>query len=94
MDPSVKSFVEAQITTETIFMVSKSKCKACKKAKKLLNQLAVKTGISPSFFEIDALDRKSKKALMKFLLAKTGVSTVPQIWINGRFVGGNDDIQQ
>lgn len=94
IDPSVLSFVETQILAETIFMVSKTKCKACKKAKKLLSQLAVKTGIFPSVFEVDVLDRKSKMALMKFLLTKTGVSTVPQIWINGRFVGGNDDIQQ
>merc|ERR1719513_464120 len=82
------------MNTAKIFVVSKSSCKACKKAKKLLNQLVITTGTFPSVFEVDSLDRKSKKALIKYLFGKTGIKTVPQIWINGSFVGGNDDIQQ
>jgi len=65
------------------------------KAKKLLNELVAETGSIPSVFEVDVLGgRKRKKAFINWLSAKTGIKTVPQIWINGRFVGGNDDIQQ
>jgi len=94
-DPSTLSLVETQIRSATVFVVSKTKCKACMKAKKLLNKLVAETGSIPSIFEVDILGgRKRKKAFINWLSAKTGIKTVPQIWINGRFVGGNDDIQQ
>jgi len=94
MDSSTLSFIESQISTSTIFVVSKTSCKACTKAKKLLNQLVIKTWSPPCVFEVDTIGRKGKKALIKYLSSKTGIKTVPQIWINGSFVGGNDDIQQ
>jgi len=94
MDSNTLSFIESQINTSTIFVVSKTSCKACSKAKKLLNQLVIKTWSPPCVFEVDSLGRKGKKALIKYLSSKTGIKTVPQIWINGCFVGGNDDIQQ
>jgi len=93
-DPRILSAVKSQIDSTPILVVSKSGCNACKKAKQLLNQLAVTSGVAPSVFEIDSYGLLCMKAIMKHLSAKTGVKTVPQIWINGRFVGGNDDIQQ
>jgi len=93
-DPSTLSYIEAEISSASIFMVSKVACKACKRAKKLLNELVAETGSTPHVFEVDMLGRKAKKELIKYLSSKTGIKTVPQIWINGRFVGGNDDIQQ
>jgi len=94
-DPNILSFVESKIRSATIFVVSKTSCKACMKTKKLLNGLVTKTGSIPSVFEVDVLGgRNARKMFIKWLSAKTGIKTVPQIWINGRFVGGNDDIQQ
>jgi len=93
-DPRILSAVKSQIDSTPILVVSKSGCNACIKAKQLLNQLAVTSGVAPSIFEIDSYGLRHKKAIMKHLSARTGVKTVPQIWINGRFVGGNDDIQQ
>jgi len=93
-DPRILSAVKSQIDSTPILVVSKSGCNACKKAKNLLNQLAVTSGVAPSVFEIDSYGLLRMKAIMKHLSAETGVKTVPQIWINGRFVGGNDDIQQ
>lgn len=93
-DPRILSAVKSQIDSTPILVVSKSGCNACKKAKQLLNELAVTSGVAPSVFEIDSYGLLCMKAIMKHLSAKTGVKTVPQIWINGSFVGGNDDIQQ
>jgi len=94
-DPSTLSFVESKIRSSTVFVVSKSGCKACMKAKKLLNELVAETGSTPYVFDVDILGgRKAKKVFVKWLSSKTGIKTVPQIWINGRFVGGNDDIQK
>jgi len=94
-DPSTLSFVESKIRSSNIFVVSKSGCKACMKAKKLLNELVAKTDSIPTVFDVDMLGgKKAKKVFIKWLSSKSGIKTVPQIWINGRFVGGNDDIQK
>jgi len=93
-DPRILSAVKSQIDSTPIVVVSKSGCNACKKAKKLLNQLAVTSGVAPSVFELDSYGLLLMRAIMQHLSAKTGFKTVPQIWINGRFVGGNDAIQQ
>jgi len=93
-DPRIMSAVKSQIDSTKILVVSKTGCRACTEAKQLLNQLATRTSVIPSVFEIDSYGLLCKKAIMKHLSAQTGVKTVPQIWINGRFIGGNDDIQQ
>merc|ERR1719419_684484 len=52
------------------------------------------TGVIPSFFDVDNYPSQYSKVIMKYISAQTGVTTVPQIWINGQFIGGNDDIQR
>ncbi len=37
---------------------------------------------------------KDGDALSDFLEKETGKSSVPQIWIGGKFIGGNDTITQ
>jgi len=93
-DPRILSAVKSQIDSTKILVVSKTGCRACTNAKQLLNQLATRTGFLPSIFEIDSYGLLCKNAIMKHLSEQTGVKTVPQIWINGSFVGGNDTIQQ
>jgi len=93
-DPRILSAVKSQIDSTKILVVSKTGCGACKRAKQLLNQLAESTGVAPSVFEIDSYGLLCTNAIIKHLSAQTGVKTVPQIWINGSFVGGNDAIQQ
>lgn len=58
-------------------------CPYCKRAKALFDSLKV------PYTEIDVTNNESK---MQELIAKTGVMTVPQIFINGTFVGGCDDV--
>lgn len=59
-------------------------CPYCKKAKSLLTQLGL------DFQEID-ITQNEDDAIDK-LIVKTGRSTVPQIFINDKFVGGCDDL--
>jgi glutaredoxin 3 len=59
-------------------------CPYCKKAKALFSQLGV------DFEETDITDNEDDA--MNELIKKTGMSTVPQIFINGKFVGGCDDV--
>lgn len=59
-------------------------CPYCKKAKSLLSQLGL------DFEEID-ISNDEDEAIAK-LTAKTGMSTVPQIFINDKFIGGCDNL--
>ena len=59
-------------------------CPYCKKAKSLLSQLGL------GFQEIDISSNEDEA--MNNLIAKTGMSTVPQIFINDKFIGGCDDL--
>lgn len=58
-------------------------CPYCHRAKGLLNRKGV------AFKEVDVSDDQERRA---WLLEKTGQRTVPQIFINGRSVGGSDDL--
>jgi glutaredoxin 3 len=58
-------------------------CGYCHRAKRLLNQKAV------DFEEIDMTGRPD---LRDDLIERTGMTTVPQIWIGERHVGGSDDL--
>jgi len=94
MDPQMNSHFQSKIATTKIFVISKTNCRACIKAKALLNMIVPETGVIPSFFDVDNYPSQHSKAIMKYISAQTGVTTVPQIWINGQFIGGNDDIQR
>jgi glutaredoxin 3 len=58
-------------------------CGYCHRAKRLLNQKAV------DFEEIDTTGRPD---LRDDLIERTGMTTVPQIWIGERHIGGSDDL--
>lgn len=59
-------------------------CPYCKKAKALL------TDLDTDFEEIDITDNEDDA--MDRLFAITGRSTVPQIFIDDKFIGGCDDM--
>jgi len=94
MGPQTISHVKSKIKKSKIFVVSKSKCRACRQAKALLNMVASETGDNPIICELDFYPQQRRNEIMKYVSTETGVTTVPQIWINGRFIGGNDEVQQ
>jgi len=94
MDSRIISHLESKIAKSRIFIVSKTRCPACIQAKDLFNKQALKTGIVPIFFNLDKFSKWQVKMIVNHLSARTGRKTVPQIWVNGRFIGGNDDIQR
>lgn len=59
-------------------------CGYCHAAKRLLKQKGV------SFTEIDVLDHPDRKAEM--VNRANGGRTVPQIFIDGKHIGGSDDL--
>ncbi len=62
---------------------SKNNCPYCERAKNLLKSKGV------SYEEINL---EGKQAEMQELVKKTGLRTVPQIFINGTLVGGFTDL--
>jgi len=90
---SLKSQIGYNIGSKTIFVVSKIKCRACVEAKALLSKLSSETGVKPSVLDLDNYPKHLVIAITNWLSSKTGIKTVPQIFINGKFVGGNDDVQ-
>ncbi|MCL4122729.1 UNVERIFIED_CONTAM: hypothetical protein GTU68_021728 [Idotea baltica] len=60
-------------------------CGFCHAAKRLLSSKGV------SFSEVDVMADPSRRAEM--MQRANGGRTVPQIFINGEHVGGNDDLQ-
>jgi len=92
---TLKAQIEYFINSKSIFVLSKVKCSACVKAKALLNKLSFRTGVKPSILDLDNYPKLFVRAIISWLSAtKTGIRTVPQIFINGQFVGGNDDVQK
>lgn len=79
------SFVKKTISSHKIVIFSKSYCPYCRKAKavfKELNQI-------PHVVELDERDDGSK--IQDALSQRIGRRTVPQVFINGKHIGGSDD---
>ncbi|OIV98384.1 hypothetical protein TanjilG_16711 [Lupinus angustifolius] len=85
---SVGEFIDKTISSHKIVIFSKSYCPYCKRAKaafKELNQV-------PYVVELDERDDGSK--IQDILNNIIGRRTVPQVFINGKHLGGSDDTVQ
>lgn len=74
---------------------AKSWCPHCKKTKELLKKSEFE-GCTITIFDLDKMPEGSPKgpALQYVLAEKTGQKSVPSVWINGEFLGGNDVTQE
>ncbi|XP_057433400.1 glutaredoxin-C4 [Lotus japonicus] len=82
---SVGEFVHNTISSHKIVIFSKTYCPYCNRAKavfKELNQV-------PYVVELDERDDGSK--IQDYLINIVGKRTVPQVFINGKHLGGSDD---
>ncbi|PHT91292.1 Glutaredoxin-C4 [Capsicum annuum] len=77
---SPSAFVQNVIYSNKIAIFSKSYCPYCKRAKRIFNELQEQ----PFVVELD---------LREVLLDLVGRSTVPQVFVNGKHIGGSDDLQ-
>lgn len=84
---AVRERVLAEIANEKVMVYSKSYCPYCKATKSLLSSY----GVTPTVVELDeATDGVEAQAA---LLAITQQRSVPNIFIGGKQIGGNDAIQ-
>ncbi|CDW55632.1 glutaredoxin 2, mitochondrial [Trichuris trichiura] len=79
---NVDTLIQEQIIHDPVVMYSKSTCIQCTNAKRLLKEMK----IPYACYELNQINEGIE--LFKALKEKTGSSTVPQIFICGRFIGG------
>jgi glutaredoxin 3 len=84
-DPT--EFAKAEIASNDIMVFSKSFCPFCKKTKKLLD------GMNLPYTAIELDEIANGDAVQAALLDISGQRTVPNVFIKGVHLGGNDDTQ-
>ncbi|XVF59722.1 hypothetical protein PTKIN_Ptkin07bG0298500 [Pterospermum kingtungense] len=84
---SASGFVQNAIFSNKIVIFSKSYCPYCFRAKRIFSELNEK----PYVVELDLRDDGAKIQLV--LLDLVGRSTVPQVFVNGKHIGGSDDLK-
>ena len=70
----------------TVEIYTKATCPYCQRAKRLLD------GKNVRYTETDLLDQPAARATM--IERAGGKSTVPQIFIGGKHIGGSDDLAE
>jgi len=85
---SAADFVNAEIANNKVVVFSKSYCPFCKKTKELFEDL----GVQATVFELNQMDDGAD--IQDALLEITGQRTVPNTFIGGKHIGGNDAAQE
>mmetsp|Transcript_28398 Transcript_28398/g.86811 ORF Transcript_28398/g.86811 Transcript_28398/m.86811 type:complete len:160 (+) Transcript_28398:25-504(+) len=80
--------IKETIGSNDVVVYSKSYCPFCLKTKGLFAELGVPTTV----IELDEVDGGSD--IQNALASMTGQRTVPNVFINGQHIGGNDDTQK
>ncbi|KAL5262088.1 hypothetical protein ACHWQZ_G007698 [Mnemiopsis leidyi] len=84
-----KQLVDSGISDNKVFVISKSYCPFCVKAKDFLN----KAGFT-DMKVIEIEDMAEMDAIQDYCKTLTGARSVPRVWINQKFIGGGDDVQK
>ncbi|EDO36222.1 predicted protein [Nematostella vectensis] len=85
---AVKDFVEGEISSHKVMMFSKTYCPFCTKAKKALQ----KAGLQ-DFHVIEIENRSDGGEIQDYLNKRNRSRTVPQVHINGKFIGGGTETE-
>jgi glutaredoxin 3 len=83
-----KADVESMIGSSNVVIFSKSYCPYCDRTKALFTSMGVR------FNSIELDQRKDGSAIQQVLRSLTGQSTVPNVFVKGNHIGGNDDTHE
>ncbi|OQS03792.1 hypothetical protein THRCLA_03922 [Thraustotheca clavata] len=81
---------DALATRYSVVMFGKTTCPYCKKAKKILKDIKAEVHV----VELDLLAPAVASQYQDMLEALTGRRTVPNILLNGKSIGGGDDVEE
>jgi glutaredoxin 3 len=86
----IRDFIEQEQQLNQVIVWSKSYCPYCQQTKNVFRSLSANTNIV-----VHELDRRPDgHAIQQELLNMTGQRTVPSVWVDGQFIGGNDATQR
>ncbi|CAN8264044.1 unnamed protein product [Cochlearia groenlandica] len=83
---SVSAFVQNTILSNKIVIFSKSYCPYCKRSKGIFREMKEEAYV----VELD--ERQDGDEIQYELLDLVGRRTVPQVFVNGKHIGGSDDL--
>jgi len=81
-----QAVVDAALAAGGVTLFGKSGCPFCKKTKKALYAI----GVHPTVVELDEIDGGA--IVQKQLEEITGKATVPNVWLDGKFIGGSEEV--
>jgi len=81
-----QAVIDGALAAGGVTLFGKSGCPFCIKTKKAL--LAI--GVHPTVVELDEIDGGAK--VQKKLEELTGKATVPNVWLDGKFIGGSEEV--
>ncbi|KAL7533734.1 hypothetical protein ACHAXR_008609 [Thalassiosira sp. AJA248-18] len=97
VDEMMKKMVVEDIASSDVVIFSKSYCPHCKATKELFQRMTKEKADSNAhnfYTRVIELDKiPTGEEIQSMLLELTGQKTVPNVFIKGRHVGGNNDVQ-
>lgn len=88
-----KELIEGKVKAKKVMMFSKSYCPYCTMAKKALEHYIGKELKEEDYEVLEMENRDDCGELQAELKKITGASSVPRVFINGKFVGGGSEVQ-
>jgi glutaredoxin 3 len=89
---SIKTFIESSIANHQVVIFAKSWCTYCIRTKALLtNREFFPNVTNVRIYDLDTM--KDGDMIQMELYEMTGQATVPSVWVNGTFLGGNSETQ-
>jgi glutaredoxin len=89
---SIKSFIESSIAKHQVVIFAKSWCSYCHRTKATMNNSDLfQNNVNVQIHELDIME--AGDMIQEELYQMTGQATVPSVWVNGTFLGGNSETQ-
>ena len=88
LESQLKDSIQETVASAPVVIYSKSWCPYCAQSKALFDSM------SQPYTAIELDEREDGDAIQATLLQITGQRTVPNVFVAGQHIGGNDDTQQ
>mmetsp|Transcript_16772 Transcript_16772/g.28440 ORF Transcript_16772/g.28440 Transcript_16772/m.28440 type:complete len:161 (-) Transcript_16772:134-616(-) len=87
-------FVKRHIKDNEVMVFAKSYCPYCKRTRSLLQTMQGTIHFHFHVIDLDRMEKEDGPIVQMELLKQTGQRTVPNVFIQGRHIGGNSDLQE
>jgi len=88
---SAKEFVDELLKNRKVVVFAKTDCPHSSKAMEILNHFEMPADVLERV-DLDKCNDVDFEAAKEYLESLTGAKTTPRVFINGKFIGGGDDV--